>query len=112
MKKKAVVVESRDVERAYGFTGTEAIIDHPKHGRILIADGFGGMDSIEGGCVRWRHGTVIQLHPDDDFDALDALEWNESYSGIEIVYSYLDKTRPGLDWAGYMIDKLATSLGI
>lgn len=50
------VVESRTVERDYGFNGTEAVLDHPKHGRVLLCDGYGGENTLAGGAVRWSHG--------------------------------------------------------
>ena len=43
------LIEQRKVECEYQFTGTDAIIDHPKYGRLFICDGFGGMDELRGG---------------------------------------------------------------
>jgi hypothetical protein len=45
--------ENKIIKRDYGFDGTRAIVDTAKHGRILIEDGYGGEDTMKGGCVRW-----------------------------------------------------------
>jgi hypothetical protein len=108
---KATVAEKRDVERDYGFSGVEAIIDHPEHGRLLICDGFGGMDDLKGGAVRFEHGLVVKLHDEDTFDALDA-DWNEATSVMTAVTHGYDDTRPVLEWTGYMVDELAKACGL
>ncbi len=75
---KYTLIDRRTIERDYGFTGRQLIVDHPEHGRLLVQDGFGG-DGIEGRCVRWRHGGIISLLPDDTFVTLDHV--------CEITYS-------------------------
>lgn len=101
------VIEIKSVEREYGFEGKIAIIDHDKHGRLLIVDGFGGMDELCGGMVRWRHGSVFKLHPDDALNSLDRGEWNEFMTLMEAVQRDADKSRPRLDWSGHMCAALA-----
>lgn len=97
------IIERREVKRDYGFLGTEAIIDHHKHGRLLIADGYGQMDGARGGMVRWEHGMVIKLQPADTFASLEAGAWNESTTLMQAVRAGYDDTRPLQNWDGHMI---------
>lgn len=110
MHKTIRVVEQRDVEREYGFGGVEAIIDHSTHGRLYIADGFGGMDPLGGGCVRWRHGIVCGLKADDDLDALD--EWHSGCTVHTRMLAGYDTDRVPLDWPGRQISALAAASGL
>ena len=113
---KSSLIETQDVERDYGFSGTRAIVDTADHGRILIEDGFGGMDGIEGGCVRWKHGSAYQLQPGDTFDSLEE-EWGTQccgapISGLDAVIQQCDDTRLYLQWSGYIVASIAKSLGL
>ena len=110
---KSRLVETQDVERDYGFAGMQAIVDTENHGRILIEDGFGGMDSLEGGCVRWKHGSAYQLKPGDTFESLDEV----SFYHVDLPYTYLDAvvqqaddSRPWLPWDGKIVASIAKSL--
>lgn len=97
-----------DVDRqsgAYDMIRECAIIDHHKHGRILITEGWCGMDDIRGGAYRYTGGAVYQLKPDDTFASLaDEQEQtgNDHLAGI----------RQLLDWTGAMIDRVAKSAGL
>lgn len=104
---KITVVESRSVERDYGFAGVEAIIEHPSHGRLLIRDGFGGMGQPRGGAVRWVHGMVCKLQPGDTLDGL-----REDTRVLSAVLAGYDDTRPVLDWDGHVIAAVAKSAGL
>lgn len=107
-KSQIIIVERRQVEREYGFTGVEAIIDHDRHGRLLICDGFGGIDSLRGGAVRFEHGLVIKLHADDTLESL-----HDNASAImDRALSGYDDSRPVLEWDGQKIAWLAQSLGL
>lgn len=109
---KATVVDQRDVERDYGFKGVEAIVDHPTHGRLYVRHGFGGMDTLEGGQVRWKHGLAIQLRQNDTFADLDA-DWNDQ--GVDVrqaMTNGYDASRPVLQWDGYMVANLAAACGL
>ena len=108
---KATVIEKRDVERDYGLSGIDAIVDHPEHGRLLVCDGYGGMDDIKGGAVRFEHGLVVKLHNDDTFAALDG-DWNEATSIMSAVTHGYDESRPVLEWPGFMVAKLAKACGL
>ena len=105
------IIEARSVERDYGFAGTQAIIQHSKCGRLLIEDGFGGVDSLAGGAVRWRHGLLIAIHPGDTFASLDQ-PWNEFFSNLQSAEHANDPQRPILSWDGSAIERLAESAGL
>ena len=105
------VVEAREVERDYGFTGNEVIVDHPKLGRLLVTDGFGGdPQGPNGMCVRWRHGVVVKLKPDDTFEILDG-DWNEWLSILGAVLDGRDDERPIQLWDGPAIAGFMNKLG-
>lgn len=87
------VIDSRQVERDYQMTGTEAIVENEKGERLLICDGFGGITSPEGGAVRWRHGLAASLCQYDTFGILDAGEWNEETTLLQAVLRGLDDRR-------------------
>lgn len=108
---KATVIDQRTVERAYGFEGTEVIIDHETHGRLLVCDGFGGADSLRGGAVRYVHGIVCKLREKDTFGDLDG-PWNDYTTVNEAVQAGHDDSRPVLDWSGHAVAGLAKSCGL
>ena len=89
--------ELESVERDYGLTGTVAIVESTEGKRFLIQDAFGGVDTLEGGAVRWRHGTVIQLQPNDTLSSLRAGEWNECTTLWDAVTHGYDESRPVLE---------------
>ena len=105
---KAVCIDREYCERDYGMTGESMIIDHPTHGRLLISDGFGGMDSHYGGGVRWRHGMVVQLKPTDTFAGLrQEIEDTFDYPCYAV---HLTAIREVMPWSGFAIDNLANSI--
>jgi hypothetical protein len=87
------LIDSREIDRDYGFAGTEAIVEQPEYGRLLIADGY-GEKGLCGGMVRWEHGIAIQLQPGDDFASLDAGGWNDAMCLRQAVLAGYDDTRP------------------
>jgi len=111
-KMETKIVEKETLERAYGFQGVQAIIDHDKHGRLLVLDGFGGMDTLQGGAVRFRHGMVIRLKNTDTLSNLKNQNWNNHESLLSAVLQGCDDDRPVLDWSGSMVSKLAESIGL
>lgn len=106
------LIEWENVGREYGFDGTQAIIDHPEHGRLLIVDGYGGQDSLSGGSVRWRHGMAIKLQASDTLDSLREAPWNDFVNLIDGVLAGYDDSRPVLDWYGSVIESLAKQAGL
>lgn len=107
-----VVIERETAERAYGFRGCVAIVEHPIHGRLLIQDGYGGDQTMRGGAVRWEHGTVIRLHPTDTLASLRSGAWSEMASLWDAVCHGYDDSRPMLEWTGSMIARVAARAGI
>ena len=108
----ATIIE-RETDRAeYDLPRTMAIIDHAEHGRLLLAQGFGGMDDLRGGMYRWCHGSIQQLRPDDTFASLRAAEWTPGISLLSAVLDGRDRTRPGLNWTGAMIAACAEATGL
>jgi len=106
------IVESTREDGQYGMMCTVAIVDHPKHGRILITEGYGGEGQLRGGQYRWEHGMVIKLLPTDTFDSLSAGPWNDTVTLLEAVYGGYDDARPVLRWDGSAIASLAGGLGL
>lgn len=104
---KPKIIEKRNVERDYGFIGTEVIIDHPKHGRLMIMDAFGWREQNSGGKVRWRHGMAIQLKDGDTFASLAAENSDPHY-----LRKGYDAERPVLDWDGFIVSQIASGLGL
>ena len=111
-KSSYVVVESQTVERDYGMSGTIAIIESKAGDRYLIADGFGGMDSLSGGAVRWKHGEAVKLQPDDTIDSLRSGEWNDYINHFDAVLRGIDSERPIMRWEGYVIENIAETCGL
>ncbi len=107
---KSKLIAHRNVTRDYGLEGNEAIVD-TDNGRILITDGFCGIDSPRGGAVRWDGGIVYSLKPDDTFDTLGGM-WNDTTTHMQALLAGYDDDRPMLMWDGYVIETLASSLGL
>lgn len=96
-KAKATLIDRTTIEGAYGFRFTRAIVDHPTNGRIILSEGFGGMDSLAGGAYRWRHGRAFRAGPHTTIESLDG---------------DLDMLFEDLQWSGAAVAKLAASLGL
>lgn len=109
---KTQLLETKKTEREYNFFGTAAIINHSEYGLLLVNQGFGGMDSLEGGAVRWRHGVAISLKPNDTFEALENGPWNELTSHMAAVLYGWDDERPVLNLAGTELEKIAEISGL
>jgi hypothetical protein len=101
------VVESDTSTGLYDMLQGRMVVDHPTHGRLLLVEGFGGMDSLQGGQYRWMHGYAVRLQPGDTLASLDLKEWNEWTSLYTAVMAGYDKTRPVLEWSGHMIASVA-----
>lgn len=104
------VVEKRSVERAYGMTGTEAIIIKDGQ-KMFVCDGFGGVDDLCGGAVRWRHGMAIRLKSDDTFSTLDA-DYNAHMSVLGLALTDSDPERPMLPLDRFHIEAIAKKAGL
>lgn len=106
------LIEKESVRRDYDMIGTNAVIDTVDHGRLLIQDGFGGIDDLCGGAVRWRHGLAVQLQPTDSLELLRSEMINDFTSRFDQVTMGYDKTRPILLWPGFVIESMATAIGL
>lgn len=106
------LIESQEVERDYGMRGCVAIVQHHKHGRLLLADGFGGMHTLQGGAVRWRHGLAAKLKDGDTLASLWGAEWNDAMSHMSAVMGGHDPERPVLDWTGQHVEQAAMAAGL
>jgi len=108
---KATLVEQENGRGAYDLGMRTAIIDHPKHGRLLLAEGYGGESTPQGGAYRWSQGVVVSIQPTDTLGSLQADRHNEFSSVMDAVTNGRDKTRPLLLWPGHAIEALASSVG-
>lgn len=101
------VIESEVVERDYGMRGIQAIVEDSRLGRILIEDGFGGLDTPTGGAVRWCHGSARKCGPNDTLASLR--QWHlDEHTG---PYRRLDQLSL-LPWTGEQIERLANRLAL
>lgn len=107
------LIEKRDVERCYGFRGTEAIIESEKYGKLLVMDGYGGENTMAGGAVRWRHGLAIKLKKEDTLDTLNDPFGDDGLSPImRLIGGYGYEGRKILELEGKSLVLLASSVGI
>lgn len=107
---KVTVLEKRSVEREYGMEGTEAIVIKDGE-KLLLTDGFGGIDDLRGGAVRWCHGKVVKLKAEDTFEGLDA-EFNVYFSVLDRALKAMDPERPLLCLHGRQIESIAEKAGL
>jgi hypothetical protein len=105
------IIQRRDVQRDYGFWGVDAIIEHPKHGRVLIRDGFGGRGNADR-MVRWECGIVIKLQPDDTFESLESQMHSLGTTVRAAAERGYDPLRPVLPWDGDAVRRLAKGAGL
>lgn len=107
---KNKLVEKDTLTGQYDINYDRMIVDSVKSGRLLLIEGFGGIDTLDGGTYRWKHGIAIQLKPGDTLESLDDTEWNDYYSTYQVVAQGQDDSRPVLQWDGFAIEKLARSV--
>jgi hypothetical protein len=112
LTKETSIVEIVYQVGAYGFAVRSAIIDHPQHGRLLIAEGWGTAGGLGGEMYRWLNGLCVKLRPGDTFASLRAGRWNEGCSLLDAVLHGVDYTRPMQTWDGREIDTMAERLGL
>lgn len=108
------LIERKSIEHDHGLAGTLAIVDHPKHDRVLMVDGFGGTDTLAGGAVRWRHGAVYKLRHGDTLAMLEGANFNDNLTCLDAILASADKTRPLISgkWGGFIIENMAKSVGL
>jgi hypothetical protein len=94
---------------AYGGLCYSVIIEIGDSEKILIRQGFGGVDTPHGGAYRWRHGVAVALRPDDTFQSLSG-DWNEALPHISAILSGYDPERPVLEWSGRKLSMIIRRL--
>jgi hypothetical protein len=108
---KPTIVEQEQHDGPYGFEVTTAIIEHPKDGRLLLRQGYGGVDTPVGGAVRWQHGIAVQLLPNDTLAILHA-DAIVGTTVMQMACTANDPQRPVLTWPGYIVRSVARSAGL
>ena len=77
---------------------------HPRHGRVFLIEGFGGLDSLHGGAWRWRHGRAYRADADDTLASL----W-EPIDRPPHCRTF--EQRDLLNWNGSAIQRIAANMG-
>lgn len=105
----ATILEHETETGRCGMSAVLVVVEHPEHGRLLLVEGFGGLDAPQGGAYRWEHGTAYRLRPGDTFASLRAEPWNEITSTYEAMLRGYDDSRPLLEWSGHAVRAVAES---
>lgn len=100
-KAKTTLIDADTKIGAYDMHIARMLVDHAELGRLLISQGFGGMDKLCGGAYRWRHGIALSVPADATLASLDK---EDAECGP------LSETHPMIDWDGVVIDKIAQAL--
>lgn len=111
-EKEITLVEHDRAPAQYDMERTEAIIDRPDRGRLYICQGFGGMDSVQGGGYRWLHGMACKIKDTDTLESLRSEMWNDHALVIDAMSNGYDDERPILDMSGWQIKGIAESVGL
>lgn len=104
---KCTLIESTLVDADYGMLCRLAIVEHPKHGRLFLREGYGGEDSLAGGAIRWRHGLAIRIQPADTLESLQ----RDPDGYLNMVQGF-DVERPVLAWDGASVEAMAHAAGL
>lgn len=80
------------------------LAEHPRYGRVLLIEGFGGLDSLHGGAWRFRHGRAFQVEPSDTLAYL----W-DTMPRPPFVRNF--ERRDLLNWSGSAIQRIAKTMG-
>jgi hypothetical protein len=103
----AKLIERNTLTGDYNLTKQAMIVEMSDGRRIYLIEGFGGMDSLEGGQNRWRHGAAVQILPTDTLDSLAEDSGEYHVTSYERMMHGYDEQRPVLDWDGSVIDRVA-----
>lgn len=108
-KPATILIESNTTTGEYGRSKTEAIIEANGR-RLYICEGFGGMDSLSGGAIRWRHGIAIEIAAEDTLESLKTRKWNDHVTYYDAMHNgYYGEIK---NWSGIALTKTAVSLGL
>ena len=105
-KAKNTLIESDSRSGAYGMRQSRAIIQHHTEGRLLLVEGFGGMDSVEGGMYRWKHGSAYKITEADTLESIFSKHTESEFSDYDCM------RQNALEWSGNIIAKVAQSAGL
>ena len=105
MPTRIQVIELDHVGIEYQFIGTMAIIEHPRHGRVLLVDRFAAP-------VPWEHGRAVKLKDVDTLRGLRKTRWNQWYTLLSAALAGHDEARPPLAWSRHVIETIAKQAGL
>jgi hypothetical protein len=103
-KAKNAIIESDSRSGAYEMRQQRAIIQHHTHGRLLLVEGFGGMNSVEGGMYRWKHGSAYKIEEADTLESIFSKHTESEFSDYDSMIP--------LEWSGNIIAKVTQSAGL
>ena len=78
--------------------------EHPRYGRVMLIEGFGGVESLHGGAWRCRHGRAYRVEAPDTLASL----W-EPIDRPPYCRSFEQCDR--LNWNGSAIQRIAANMG-
>ena len=104
MAKNNVLIQNDKLRGAYEFWQTRAIIQHHSLGRILIVQGFCGMDALEGGSYRWKSGKCYKISDTDTIESVFAVSTETGFRDVHGLQSE--------EFSGKIINKIAESVGL
>jgi len=105
MSTQIKIIESNTINGQYGIPRDSMVIDHPVHGRLYMAQGYGGAYTLRSGCERWGHGMVIKIGEDDTILGLKSRTWTDGMNYYDaMTHGWYGKI---LNWTGLAIEKLA-----
>jgi hypothetical protein len=81
-----------------------AIIEHHSLGRLLLVEGFGGTDSLEGGSYRWKHGLCYKITETDTLGSIFDESTESGFCDVDGLYAE--------EFSGKIINKIAESVGL
>lgn len=100
MSGKHRLIATRTLDVLYGRM-EQAIVRNDATGRhILISEGWGGVDGIEGGAYRYSHGWAADIGS------------VESFGDLELGSTELQSGDDNLHWDGRAVSRVAESVGL
>ena len=105
----AKLVERDTVTADYDLPCDTMIVELKDGRRIYLTQGFGGMNSLDGGMCRWRHGIAIHVFPTDTLESLRADSDDYYVAPYTRMIQGYDDQRPLLDWDGAVVESVALS---
>lgn len=104
------VIESAVRDGAYDMRYVEAIIQHPKHRRLYLCEGWGG-GNLKGEAYRWKHGVVAKLEGGDTLESLGE-PVNDAFYTLREDITTFGNMRQVFTWSGNAVEALADACGL